>query len=60
MVIDLLPSHFVRTVAEAAIEAGVSVINTNYGYDILDMHEAARLRGIAIMPECGLDPGLIW
>ena len=58
VVIDLLPSHFVRTVAEAAIEAGVSVINTNYGYDILDMHEAARLRGIAIMPECGLDPGI--
>jgi lysine 6-dehydrogenase len=58
VVIDLLPSHFVRTVAEAAIEAGVSVINTNYGYDILDMHEAARSRGIAIMPECGLDPGI--
>lgn len=58
VVIDLLPSHFVRTVAEAAIEAGVSVINTNYCYDILDMHEAARLRGIAIMPECGLDPGI--
>lgn len=58
VVIDLLPSHFVRTVAEAAIEASVSVINTNYGYDILDMHEAARSRGIAIMPECGLDPGI--
>ena len=58
VVIDLLPSHFVRTVAEAAIETGVSVINTNYGYDILDLHEAARLRGIAIMPECGLDPGI--
>ena len=58
VVIDLLPSQFVRTVAEAAIEAGVSVVNTNYGYDVLDLHEAARQRGIAIMPECGLDPGI--
>jgi lysine 6-dehydrogenase len=58
IVIDLLPSQFVRSVAEAAIEAGVSVVNTNYGYDILDLHEASRKRGIAIMPECGLDPGI--
>ncbi len=58
IVIDLLPSQFIRSVAEAAIEAGVSVINTNYGYDILDLHEAASRRGIAIMPECGLDPGI--
>ncbi len=39
VVIDLLPSQFVRSVAEAAIEAGVSVVNTNYGYDLLDLHE---------------------
>ncbi len=58
IVIDLLPSQFVRSVAEAAIEAGVSVINTNYGHEILDLHEAALQRGIAIMPECGLDPGI--
>ncbi|MBI5592293.1 MAG: saccharopine dehydrogenase NADP-binding domain-containing protein [Deltaproteobacteria bacterium] len=58
VVIDLLPSQFVRSVAEAAIEAGVSVVNTNYGYDVLDLHETARRRGIAIMPECGLDPGI--
>jgi saccharopine dehydrogenase-like NADP-dependent oxidoreductase len=58
IVIDLLPSQFIRCVAEAAIEAGVSVINTNYGYDILDLHDAAQTRGIAIMPECGLDPGI--
>ncbi len=58
VVIDLLPSHFVRSVAEAAIDAGVSVINTNYGHDLQDLHETARNRGIAIMPECGLDPGI--
>jgi saccharopine dehydrogenase-like NADP-dependent oxidoreductase len=58
VVIDLLPSQFVRTVAETAIEAGVSVVNTNYGHDLLDLHETARRAGIAIMPECGLDPGI--
>jgi saccharopine dehydrogenase-like NADP-dependent oxidoreductase len=56
--IDLLPRQFMPVVCQAAIAAGVSVVNTNYAYDIAHLDAAARQAGIAIAPECGLDPGI--
>ena len=58
VVLDFLPPQCIRTVAEAAIKSGVHLVNTNYAYDILDLDQAAKKRGIAIIPECGLDPGI--
>lgn len=56
--IDLLPRQFGRAVCQAALQAGTHVVNTNYAYDIADLDPAAQSAGIAIMPECGLDPGI--
>ncbi|MFU8768572.1 MAG: saccharopine dehydrogenase family protein [Desulfotignum sp.] len=56
--IDLLPKEFAEPVNEAALAAGVPVVNTNYMYDPGDMDDRAKAAGIAIMPECGLDPGI--
>lgn len=56
--IDLLPRQFVETVCQAAIRAGVSVVNTNYAYPIAHLNQKARAAGVAILPECGLDPGI--
>ena len=58
VVLDFLPPQCIRTVAEAAIKRGVHLVNTNYAYDILDLDQAAKEKGIAIIPECGLDPGI--
>jgi len=58
VVLDFLPPQCVRTVAEAAIKSSVNLVNTNYPYDILDLDHAAKEKGIAIIPECGLDPGI--
>jgi saccharopine dehydrogenase-like NADP-dependent oxidoreductase len=58
IVLDFLPPQCVRSVAEAAIHRGVHLVNTNYPYDILDLDPAATKKGITIMPECGLDPGI--
>ena len=58
VVLDFLPPQRTRTVAVAAIKSGVHLVNTNYAYDILDLHHAAKEKGIAIIPECGLDPGI--
>ena len=58
VVLDFLPPQCVRTVAEAAIKSGVNLINTNYANDILDLDTAAKKKGISIIPECGLDPGI--
>ncbi len=58
VVLDFLPPQCIRTVAEAAINSGVHLVNTNYAYDILDLDTKAKEKGIAIVPECGLDPGI--
>jgi saccharopine dehydrogenase-like NADP-dependent oxidoreductase len=58
IVLDFLPSQCSRTVAESAIKNGVPLVNTNYAYDILDLDHAAKEKGISIIPECGLDPGI--
>jgi len=58
VVLDFLPPQCIRTVAEAAINSGVHLVNTNYAYDILDLDIEAKEKGIAIVPECGLDPGI--
>ena len=56
--IDLLPVQFMRNASEAAIEAGVPLVSTNYGDPIQNLHQRAEAAGIALMPECGLDPGI--
>jgi lysine 6-dehydrogenase len=58
VVIDLLPKEFKTFVNEAALEAKVNVVNTNYAYSPEALDEKARQAGITIMPECGLDPGI--
>lgn len=58
VVLDFLPPQCMRTVAETAVNSRVHLVNTNYAYDILDLDTTARDKGVAIMPECGLDPGI--
>ena len=58
VVLDFLPPHFVKSVTEAAIRTGVSLVNTNYAYQIHPLHDQVVDKGIVIMPECGLDPGI--
>ena len=58
VVLDFLPPQCIRTVVEAAIKSGVHLVNTNYAYDILALDHAAKEKGISIIPECGLDPGI--
>lgn len=58
VVLDFLPPQYIRSVAEAAISRGIHLVNTNYPYDIHDLDQAAKQKGIIIIPECGLDPGI--
>jgi saccharopine dehydrogenase-like NADP-dependent oxidoreductase len=57
-VIDLLPFPLMPNAFEAAIKSGVPLVSTNYGGVIRHLHEAAMTAGVALMPECGLDPGI--
>ncbi len=56
--IDLLPAPLMTNAFEAAVKAGVPMVSTNYGSEIRHLHNAAMAAGIALMPECGLDPGI--
>jgi lysine 6-dehydrogenase len=58
VVVDMLPSRFVPVVAEAAIAAGVHLVNTCYDNTIRHLAERAAAAGVAILPEMGLDPGI--
>ncbi len=58
IVIDLLPRDFGESVYQAAIETKTPVVNTNYAGDLTRFDAEAKAAGIAIMPECGLDPGI--
>ena len=58
VVIDLLPKEFKTYVNEAALEAKVHVVNTNYMYHPEALDKKAKEAGVTIMPECGLDPGI--
>jgi saccharopine dehydrogenase-like NADP-dependent oxidoreductase len=57
-VIDLLPLPFMVNAFEAALEARVPLVSTNYGKPIQHLHEPAKAAGVSLMPECGLDPGI--
>ncbi len=56
--IDLLPLPLMRTAFEAALEAGVPLLSTNYAKTVCDLHARAAEAGVSLMPECGLDPGI--
>jgi lysine 6-dehydrogenase len=56
--IDLLPIGFMPTAFQAAIDTRVPLVSTNYAHTVRHLHEPAVAAGVALMPECGLDPGI--
>lgn len=56
--IDLLPQPFMKNAFEAAIEAKVPLVSTNYAHPLRHLHQQSVDAGIGLMPECGLDPGI--
>ncbi len=56
--IDLLPIQFMPAAFEAAVAARVPLVSTNYAKDLRHLDQPARERGVTLMPECGLDPGI--
>ena len=56
--IDLLPLKFMVNAFEAAIEAQVPLVSTNYAHPLRHLHQGAIEAGVGLMPECGFDPGI--
>jgi len=58
-VIDLLPSPFAPRVAALAVRRGVHLVNTSYvSPEMLSLGPEAEARGVAVLPEFGMDPGI--
>ncbi len=58
-VVSLLPALLHPRVAEACVAHGVSLVTTSYVSDAMRALDApARSRGVLLLNECGLDPGI--
>jgi hypothetical protein len=59
LAVSLLPSPVHPKVAEAALRAGTDLVTTSYVSPALEaLDGAARARGVLLMNEIGLDPGI--
>jgi lysine 6-dehydrogenase len=59
VMLQLLPTQFVTAIAAAAIRYGVHLAFTSYiTPELRAMAGEARARGVTILPEFGLDPGI--
>jgi saccharopine dehydrogenase-like NADP-dependent oxidoreductase len=59
VLIDMLPARFAPEVSRTAVEIGVDLVNARYAQELpRDIAKNAVEKGITIMPEAGLDPGI--
>ncbi|MEW6524325.1 MAG: saccharopine dehydrogenase family protein [Bacillota bacterium] len=73
VVVELLPGGLAFSTARLAVETGVSLVSSMYLHDpqeedtgrrrererqLADLHLEAREKGITVLPEFGLDPGI--
>jgi saccharopine dehydrogenase-like NADP-dependent oxidoreductase len=59
LVVSLLPASYNPRVARLAVERGISMLNTSYvAPELHEQDAAARAKGVLLLSEMGLDPGL--
>ncbi|MBN1334106.1 MAG: saccharopine dehydrogenase NADP-binding domain-containing protein [Synergistales bacterium] len=59
LVVNLLPAAFMKQIAEQCIERGIPTVNPSYiDEDTKDLDEYAKDKGVTVLCELGLDPGI--
>ena len=58
VVVCMLPIELALTAARAAVDAGIPFVSANYTYQLQTLDALAREKGVIILPEMGLDPGI--
>jgi len=58
LVISLLPARLGLATAWAALKAKTNFVSTSYAGQINELDTEAKKRGVIILPEMGLDPGI--
>lgn len=58
-VINLVPVFFQASLTRLAVAAGVHIVDTSYASpEMYSISEQAAAKNLAILPECGFDPGI--
>src|SRR5512136_2352980 len=58
VVICMLPPDFQLRLARAAVDAGVPYVSSSYTGNLVELDGPAREKGVTILPEMGMDPGI--
>lgn len=58
VVVCMLPPDFQPAIARAAIGAGVPYVSSSYTGTLAELDGPAREKGVALLPEMGMDPGI--
>lgn len=58
LVISLLPARLGLAAARAALKAKAHFVSTSYAGQITELDAEAKKRGVIVLPEMGLDPGI--
>ena len=59
IVVSMLPARFHYIVAEVCVELGVNMVTASYvSKEIKALHEKAKEKGIILLNEIGVDPGI--
>lgn len=58
IVISMLPPELGYPSAQAALAAGIPYVSSNYPGRVTELDAEARKKGVTILPEMGMDPGI--
>jgi len=58
VLVCMLPPDFQPALARAATNAGVSYVSSSYTGTLLELDGLAREKGVTVLPEMGMDPGI--
>jgi saccharopine dehydrogenase-like NADP-dependent oxidoreductase len=58
VLICMLPPDFQPSLARAAIAAGVPYVSSSYTGTLTELDASAKVNGVAVLPEMGMDPGI--
>jgi saccharopine dehydrogenase-like NADP-dependent oxidoreductase len=59
LVVSMLPAHMHGDVSKACVAYGKHMVTASYVSDTMkSLHEAAKSKGLILLNECGLDPGI--
>jgi saccharopine dehydrogenase-like NADP-dependent oxidoreductase len=58
VLICMLPPDFQPRLARAAVDAGIPYVSSSYTGDLVGLDRQAREKGVPLLPEMGMDPGI--